>query len=115
MSASCLFCRIIDGQAAATVLHEDEHLVVIQDIKPQAPLHCLVIPRKHIPTLNDLSPEDDALVGEMFRRAAAMARERGFEGRGYRTVFNCNREAGQSVYHIHLHVLGGRPLGWPPG
>ena len=111
----CLFCRMVDGQAHATILHEDDRLLVIQDINPQAPLHCLVIPKKHIPTLNDLAPEDDALIGEMVRRAAAIARGRGFEARGYRTVFNCNREAGQSVYHIHLHVLGGRPFGWPPG
>ena len=98
-----------------TFLHEDEQLVVLQDTNPQAPTHVLVIPRKHIPTLNDLSPEDDALVGAMFRRAAAIAREHGFADRGYRTVFNCNRGAGQTVYHIHLHVLGGRGLGWPPG
>ena len=115
MSHGCLFCRIIAGEAPATVLHQDERLVVIQDVNPQAPLHCLVIPRKHIPTLNDLSPEDDALVGELFRAAALMARERGVAERGYRTVFNCNREAGQSVFHIHLHVLGGRAFRWPPG
>jgi histidine triad (HIT) family protein len=106
---------MIDRQAPAKVLHEDDRVLVIQDINPQAPLHCLVIPKKHIPTLNDLAPEDDALIGEMFRRAAEMAKARGFEGLGYRTVFNCNRQAGQSVYHIHLHVLGGRPFGWPPG
>jgi histidine triad (HIT) family protein len=115
MSHNCLFCRIIDRQAPAKILREDERTIVIQDINAQAPLHCLVLPKKHIPTLNDLGPEDDALVGEMFRRAAEMARERGIEARGYRTVFNCNREAGQTVFHIHLHVLGGRPLGWPPG
>jgi histidine triad (HIT) family protein len=106
---------MIARQAPAKILHEDDRLLVIQDINPQAPLHCLVIPKKHIATLNDLAPEDDVLVGEMFRRAASMATERGFEQRGYRAVFNCNREAGQSVYHIHLHVLGGRPFGWPPG
>lgn len=115
MNPTCLFCRAVGGDVPAKVLHEDERLVVIQDINPQAPLHCLVIPRKHIATLNDLQPEDDGLIGEMFRRAAAIARERGVADRGYRTVFNCNREAGQSVFHIHLHVLGGRPLGWPPG
>lgn len=115
MPSPCLFCRVIAGDAPANMLYEDDRLVVIQDVRPQAPLHVLVIPRRHIPTLNDLSPEDDGLVGEMFRRAAVVARERGTADAGYRTVFNCNRQAGQSVYHIHLHVLGGRPLGWPPG
>ena len=90
-------------------------LVVINDINPQAPLHALIIPKRHIATLNDLTPADDGLVGSMFRLAAALAQEKGYAERGYRTVFNCNREAGQSVFHIHLHVLGGRALGWPPG
>ncbi|RPJ69836.1 MAG: histidine triad nucleotide-binding protein [Acidobacteria bacterium] len=112
---ACLFCRIIAGEVPGDFLHEDEQLIVLQDTKPQAPTHVLVIPRKHIPTINDLSPDDDALVGAMFRRAAAVARELGLAERGYRTVFNCNRGAGQTVYHIHLHVLGGRGLGWPPG
>jgi histidine triad (HIT) family protein len=115
MATPCLFCRVIAREAPGKVLFEDEQLVVIQDINPQAPLHALVIPRKHVSTLNDLAEEDDGLVGAMFRRAAALASERGVADRGYRTVFNCNREAGQSVFHIHLHVLGGRPLGWPPG
>jgi len=115
MTPSCLFCRIMAREVPGTILHEDDRLVVLQDINPQAPLHALVIPRRHIATLNDLQPEDDGLVGEMFRRAADLARAHGVSDRGYRTVFNCNREAGQSVYHIHLHVLGGRPLAWPPG
>jgi histidine triad (HIT) family protein len=115
MTTPCLFCHIAAGEAPARVIHQDERLVVIEDINPQAPMHVLVIPRRHVATLNDLLPDDDGLVGEMVRRAAALARERGFADRGYRTVFNCNREAGQSVFHIHLHVLGGRPLGWPPG
>jgi histidine triad (HIT) family protein len=113
--STCLFCRVLAHEIPATILFEDDRLIAIQDINPQAPLHALVIPRKHIPTLNDLAADDDALVGALFRRAAALAAERGFEGRGYRAVFNCNREAGQTVYHIHLHVLGGRPLAWPPG
>ncbi len=115
MSVSCLFCRIIARELPGRLLHEDERLVVLQDINPQAPLHALVIPRRHVATLNDLTPEDDGLVGEMFRRAASLARQYGVADRGYRTVFNCNREAGQSVFHLHLHVLGGRPLAWPPG
>jgi histidine triad (HIT) family protein len=112
---SCLFCRIIAGEIPGTFLYQDERLVVLQDINPQAPLHALVIPRKHIATLNDLTAEDDGLVGEMVRRAALAAREKGVAEGGYRAVLNCNREAGQTVFHIHLHVLGGRPMAWPPG
>jgi histidine triad (HIT) family protein len=112
---SCLFCRIIAGEIPGTFLHQDDRLVVLQDINPQAPLHALVIPRQHIATLNDLSAEDDGLVGEMVRRAALVAREKGVAEGGYRAVLNCNREAGQTVFHIHLHVIGGRPMAWPPG
>jgi histidine triad (HIT) family protein len=111
----CLFCRIIAGEIPSKRLHEDERLVVIADINPQAPLHALVIPRRHIATLNDLTADDDGLVGEMTRRAAAIAKDAGYAESGYRTVFNCNAGAGQTVFHIHLHVLGGRNLGWPPG
>ena len=112
---SCLFCGNLAGEIPGTFLYRDDRLVVLQDINPQAPLHALVIPRKHIATLNDLSADDDGLVGEMLRRAAIVAREHGVAASGYRAVFNCNREAGQSIFHIHLHVLGGRPLAWPPG
>ena len=111
----CLFCKIIAGEIPGTFVHQDDELVVLKDINPQAPLHVLVIPRTHIASLNDLKPEDDALVGSMFRRAAALAKEHGYDLRGYRTVFNTNREAGQTVFHIHLHVLAGRGLAWPPG
>ena len=112
---ACLFCRIIAGEIPAKFLYQDDRIVVLQDVNPQAPLHALVIPRKHIASLNELSVEDDELVGEMARRGAVVAREHGVSERGYRTVFNCNAEAGQTVFHIHLHVLGGRPMGWPPG
>lgn len=112
---SCLFCRIAQGEIPASMVHHDEDLIAFNDINPQAPTHVLVVPRRHIPTLNDLTDADDELVGKMFRRAAAIARERGHADGGYRTVFNCNREAGQTVFHVHLHVLGGRPFGWPPG
>ena len=112
---SCLFCRIIAGEIPGKFLHQDDRLVVLQDINPQAPLHALVIPRQHVATLNDLSQEDDGLIGEMLRRAAIVAREHGVADGGYRAVFNCNRDAGQTVFHIHLHVLGGRSLAWPPG
>jgi histidine triad (HIT) family protein len=113
--ADCLFCKIGAKQIPAKILHEDDDLFVIADINPQAPLHALVIPRKHVATLNELSAGDDALVGKMMRRAAAVAKEHGCADRGYRTVFNTNAEAGQTVFHIHLHVLGGRPFHWPPG
>lgn len=106
---------MIAGAIPVRPIYDDQQLFVIDDINPQAPLHALIIPKTHIASLNDLTPEHDALVGSMFRRAAVLATERGFSGRGYRTVFNTNREAGQSVFHIHLHVLAGRSLGWPPG
>ena len=113
--ADCLFCRIVAGEIPAALVHQDDHLVAFKDINPQAPLHVLIIPRRHVASLNDLGQEDDGLVGEMVRRAAAIAREHGHAERGYRTVFNCNADAGQSVFHIHLHVLGGRAMRWPPG
>jgi histidine triad (HIT) family protein len=113
--ADCLFCRIIRGELPASIVHQDERVVAFDDINPQAPMHVLVVPRKHVATLNDLTPEDDGLVGELVRRGAAIARQRGHADAGYRTVFNCNAGAGQSVWHIHLHVLGGRRFSWPPG
>jgi histidine triad (HIT) family protein len=112
---SCLFCRIVSGEIPAAMVYEDDRLVAFADINPQAPMHVLIVPRQHIATLNDLTDEHDGLVGEMVRRAAALAKTRGYEARGYRTVFNCNADAGQTVFHIHLHVLAGRHLGWPPG
>jgi histidine triad (HIT) family protein len=113
--ADCLFCGIVAGKIPAAIVHQDDHLVAFKDINPQAPMHVLIVPRRHIATLNDLADTDDALVGEMLRRAAAIARDNGHADRGYRTVFNCNAGAGQTVFHIHLHVLGGRSLSWPPG
>jgi histidine triad (HIT) family protein len=113
--ADCLFCKIVAHEIPAKILHEDDSLIAIQDINPQAPLHALVMPRRHIATINDLTAEEDGLVGSMVRQAARIARERGFQDGGYRTVFNCNRDAGQTVFHIHLHVLAGRLLTWPPG
>jgi histidine triad (HIT) family protein len=113
--SDCLFCRIIRKEIPASIVYEDDRLLVFNDINPQAPLHALVIPKRHIDSLNALAPGDDALVGEMVRRAAAVARDKGFADRGFRTVFNTNAEAGQTVFHIHLHVLAGRGLTWPPG
>ena len=112
---SCLFCRIVSGEIPASKVYEDERLFAFADINPQAPLHVLVVPKQHIATLNDLDDGHDALVGAMVRAAAKIAKEKGYDGPGYRTVFNCNAQAGQTVFHIHLHVLGGRSLSWPPG
>jgi histidine triad (HIT) family protein len=112
---SCLFCKIIAGEIPASKVYEDDQVIAFNDINPQAPMHVLVVPKRHIPTLNDLAAEDDALVGTMVRAAAKVAKERGFDGPGFRTVFNCNAQAGQTVFHIHLHVLGGRVMTWPPG
>jgi len=113
--ADCLFCKIIAGEIKGSLVYEDNDIVAIKDINPQAPLHALVMPRRHIATINDLTPADDSLVGSLFRVAAKLAAQHGYDKRGYRTVFNCNAEAGQSVFHIHLHVLGGRTMTWPPG
>jgi histidine triad (HIT) family protein len=111
----CLFCKIARREIPATLVYEDERVAAFQDLNPQAPTHILVIPKRHIETLNDLSTEDDQLVGELVRRAGAIAAERGLSAGGYRTVFNTNRDAGQTVFHIHLHLLGGRAMTWPPG
>jgi len=113
--SDCLFCKIIAGAIPGQLVYEDKDLVAFKDINPQAPLHVLIVPRQHIATLNDLGPNNDDLIGAMVRRAAALAKQHGYSERGYRTVLNCNRDAGQTVFHIHLHLLAGRSLGWPPG
>ncbi len=112
---NCLFCKIVAGEIPATTFYEDDRLIAFNDINTQAPMHVLVVPKKHIATLNELSAADDDLVGAMVRRGAAIAKQRGHDGPGFRSVFNCNAQAGQTVFHIHLHVLGGRVLTWPPG
>jgi histidine triad (HIT) family protein len=111
--SDCLFCRICSGEASADRVHEDEHAVAIRDINPGAPTHVLVLPRRHIATLGDLTQEDDALIGHLNRVAVQVARAAGLSS--FRVVVNCGPGAGQSVFHIHLHVLGGRKLAWPPG
>lgn len=111
----CIFCKIVAGEIPADIVFENDHVVAFRDLNPQAPLHCLVIPKKHIATINDLEPEDNALVGELFLAAKQIAADNGLDERGYRTVMNCNAEAGQTVFHIHLHLLGGRAMTWPPG
>ena len=113
--SDCLFCRIVRKEIPASTVYEDDRLIAFNDINPQAPLHVLIIPKQHVPSLNALTPEHDALVGEMARRAAAIAAEKGYADRGFRTVFNTNADAGQTVFHIHLHLLAGRGLTWPPG
>jgi histidine triad (HIT) family protein len=111
----CLFCKIVKREIPASIVYEDDRMLAFNDTNPQGPTHVLVIPKRHIATLNELSDTDDALVGELVRRAAAIAKERGLSANGFRTVFNTNREAGQTVFHIHLHLIGGRPMRWPPG
>ncbi len=112
---ACLFCEIAESRIPAKVVAKDDQLVAFHDVKPQAPTHVLVIPRRHIESLADLGPGDDGLVGRLVRKARDIANELGLGERGYRLVFNCGDDAGYSVYHIHLHLLGGRSLGWPPG
>src|SRR3954467_13980045 len=113
--ADWLFCRIVTRDIPASIVYEDDRVLAFNDINPQGPTHVLVIPKKHIASLSDLTPGDDALVGEVVRRAAAIASDRGISAGGFRVVFNTNRDAGQTVFHIHLHLIGGRSLSWPPG
>lgn len=111
----CLFCRMVSGEIAVDRVYEDEHVLAFNDINPQAPTHVLIIPRVHIATVNDLQPEHHVLAGRLYTVAARVARERGVADSGYRLVMNCNADGGQSVYHIHLHLLAGRRMQWPPG
>ena len=113
--ADCLFCKIVRREVPGRIVFEDEQLLAFEDVDPQAPTHVLVIPKRHIESLNVLEASDDGIVGEIVRRAAAIAKDRGISAGGYRTVFNTNRDAGQTVFHIHLHLLGGRSMAWPPG
>ena len=113
--ADCLFCKIVTREIPGSIVYEDDHVLAFNDINPQAPTHVLLVPKRHIASLDELTPGDDQIVGELARRAAAIARDRGIATGGYRTVFNTNRDAGQTVFHIHLHLLGGRAMKWPPG
>ena len=112
--SDCLFCKIVEKQIPAKIVHDDADTLAFEDIQPQAQ-HLLVIPKKHIATLNDVAPEDVAIMGRLFTTAAKLARERGFADRGWRAVVNVNRDAHQLVFHVHLHVLAGRAFQWPPG
>lgn len=111
----CLFCKMVNGTIKPKVVYENDAVMAFEDINPQAPVHVLVIPKKHIATLNDLEPQHDVLVGEMYLTAKKVAEKLGITESGYRTVMNCNEGAGQTVFHLHLHILGGRRMGWPPG
>lgn len=113
--SDCLFCKIINRDIPATLIYEDSQLVAFQDVNPQAPMHILVVPKRHIATLNDLTADDDGIIGSMVRRATVIANDQKYGQAGYRTVFNCNADGGQTVFHIHLHLLGGRTMAWPPG
>jgi histidine triad (HIT) family protein len=110
----CLFCKIIEKKIDAKIVHEDERAVAFRDLNPVAPLHALVVPRKHIATIDDVSSDDEADMGHLYRVASKLAAAEGLSERGYRTIMNCKAEAGQSVFHVHLHVVGGKRLGWPP-
>jgi histidine triad (HIT) family protein len=111
----CLFCRIVERRAPARIVYEDEQAVAIQDTHPQAPVHLLVLPRKHLSSLQEATAADESLLGHLLTLAARLARERGIESKGYRTIINNGTWAGQSVFHLHVHVLGGRVFRWPPG
>ena len=111
----CIFCKIAAGEIPADVVYQDDDVIAFRDLNPQAPTHVLVIPRKHIATLQDVMPDDAELIGKLYLAAQKVAEIDGLDQSGYRTVINCGAGAGQSVFHVHLHVLGGRNLGWPPG
>jgi histidine triad (HIT) family protein len=114
MNEECIFCKIIAGEIPAQKVFEDDDILAFRDIRPAAPKHLLLIPKEHIATFNDLKPEHDLLIGKLVRKARDLAEQEGLSA-GYRLVGNCQRAAGQEVFHIHVHLLGGRPLGWPPG
>lgn len=110
---NCLFCKMVAGDIKPDTVYENESVLAFRDINPQAPVHILIIPKRHIATLNDI--DDPVLAGQLLQTAVRLAKQEGIAEDGYRTVFNCNRNAGQAVYHLHLHLLGGRAMHWPPG
>ncbi len=112
---TCLFCNIANGEIEAKLISQDNEIAAFYDIKPQAPVHILIIPKKHIATINDIKEEDEKLLGRMILLAKKIAADHGLSEDGYRLVFNVNAGGGQVIYHIHLHLLGGRPMTWPPG
>lgn len=115
MSDDCLFCQFVSGEKETDLVYEDDDLIAFHDINPQAPTHILVVPREHIPTIDDLQEKHTSLAGKLIQTAKYLARQEDISEDGYRLVFNCQEQAGQSVWHIHLHLLGGRSFSWPPG
>jgi histidine triad (HIT) family protein len=115
INMACIFCEIIEKKRPAKIIYEDDIVVAFEDISPQAPVHTLVIPKKHIPISLDIREEDYTLIGYIFQVANKIAKEKGIADRGFRLVMNCNRDAGQTVFHLHFHILGGRLMHWPPG
>ena len=115
MAADCLFCRIAEGKIPSTVVFSNNEIVAFRDVNPQAPTHILVIPRKHVASILELDPADEALAGRLLRTAGSIARAEKIADRGFRLVLNCNREGGQTVFHLHVHLVGGRAMNWPPG
>ena len=111
----CLFCKIINKEINSDILFQDDDVLAFKDINPQAPIHFLIVPKKHISTINDLQQEDEKITGKMILTAQSLAKQEHIDEKGYRLVFNCNSDGGQEVYHIHLHLLGGRQMQWPPG
>jgi histidine triad (HIT) family protein len=112
---SCIFCDIVKKKKAANIIYEDEYALAFHDINPQAPIHVLIIPKKHIPTSLDIKEEESFLLDHLFKVTNKIARDKGIADRGFRLVINCNREAGQTIFHMHIHLLGGRIMYWPPG
>lgn len=111
----CVFCKIRDGKIPADIIHRDDHCLAFRDIHPSAPVHVVFIPTAHIPTLNDVGAEEAGSIGALFEAIGKVARKLGVAEGGFRIVSNCNRDAGQEVFHVHFHLLGGREMGWPPG
>ncbi|UCG77967.1 MAG: histidine triad nucleotide-binding protein [Nitrospirota bacterium] len=111
----CIFCKIVDGQIPAKIVYEDDKAIAFEDVNPQAPVHVLIIPRKHISTILDIEEEDKGLIGHMYSVGNEIAKRKNIDSRGFRSVMNCNEDGGQAVFHLHLHILGGRSMQWPPG
>lgn len=112
---TCLFCKMVAGEIQPDKVHDDEHVLAFRDINPQAPVHILIVPKTHVASLDELGDEHTELVGRLYQAAKVIARHEGIAERGYRTVMNCNAEGGQTVFHLHVHLLGGRHMAWPPG